>query len=141
MLAYDPLESEANYNPRLPELIPEFSLVPWKSEDAGKVDGRMKDIWEIVLDIYLYPEIHKRNPCFVCVDRQFEIDQTLIVVVADEYRSNPGHNVLQHLPFPSLKGFRYMRSPAHLVYSGNRNWVKDHGNSHEWLTYRRQGWL
>ncbi|KAJ5164821.1 uncharacterized protein N7500_006651 [Penicillium coprophilum] len=68
----------------------------------------------------IMPLIYLRRP-LSGVDRQFEIDQTVNQVVSDEYKSDLGHDLLHHLPFPRLKGFRYMRVPVHLAYSMNTN--------------------
>ncbi|OQE12140.1 hypothetical protein PENVUL_c001G03784 [Penicillium vulpinum] len=133
--------SESEVASRDEETRPEFLFVPWKSDDTGMVEGKVKDIWEVVRDLYLYPKSdNRRAVSFVCVDRQFEADQTVILVVVEEYKSEPDHDLLQHLPFPSLRGFRYIRAPVHLAYIGNSNTVIDHGNYHEWSIYRRQGW-
>lgn len=134
-------EPESDTESRDEERRPEYSFVPWKSEDTGMLDGKVKDIWDLVQSLYLHTTAsNRRRAPFVCVDQQFEVDQTVILVVADEYKSEPGHDLLQHLPFPSLRGFRYIRAPAHLAYFENTNWVSDSGNYHGWSIYRRQGW-
>ncbi|OQE40214.1 hypothetical protein PENCOP_c006G06358 [Penicillium coprophilum] len=142
MLAFDGpdepgSESEIDYQNEEPR--PEYSLIDWKN-DTDVIDGKVKDIWKIFQDLYLHPRTSNQFlPGFVCVDRQFEIDQTVIRVVSDEYKSDPGHDLLHHLPFPRLRGIRYMRVPAHLAYSMNTNLMKLPGNQ-EWSIYRREGW-
>ncbi|KAJ5360066.1 hypothetical protein N7517_009257 [Penicillium concentricum] len=141
MLAFDESDgSDSEVDSRNEEPRPEYSFIHWKS-DTDMVDGKVKDIWDIVQDLHLYPKTSNTCPLyFICVDRQFEIDQTVIQIVADEYKSDPGHDLLHHLRFPGLRGFRYMRVPAHLAYSENKNRLMDHGTHLEWSIYRREGW-
>ncbi|KAJ6096291.1 hypothetical protein N7486_007037 [Penicillium sp. IBT 16267x] len=115
---------------------PEYSFVPWKSGDAGMVDGKLKDIWNFLENSEKHP---MRGLCdFVCVDQQFEVDGTVILVASDVYE-HPHHDLLQHLPFPGLRGFTYARAPAHSAYCGNMNWINEDAID-DWMDYRRQGW-
>ncbi|KAJ5512872.1 hypothetical protein N7463_002424 [Penicillium fimorum] len=141
MLAFDESDgSESEVDSRNEQIRPEYSLIHWKS-DTDIIDGKVKDIWDIVQDLYLYPKTDGWGALyFVCVDRQFEIDQTVIHVVADKYKSDPGHDLLHHMPSSGLRGFRYRRAPAHLTYSENTNREMDHGDHYEWSVYRREGW-
>ncbi|KAJ5916647.1 hypothetical protein N7504_000662 [Penicillium tannophilum] len=124
---------------RIPER-PEYSFVPWKSGEAGTVDGKLRDIWSILQDLYKHPYRRSFDPIrFVCVDKRFEVDQSVILVEADMYE-HPGHDLLQHLPFPALRGFEYTRAPAGMAYCENLNWVDGVSNYDGWMAYRRQGW-
>lgn len=119
---------------------PKYSFVPWKSGDAGMVDGKLEDIWGILQDLYTLPYRRSLDPIrFVCVDKKFEVDQSVILVEADMY-DHPGHDLLQHLPFPALKGFHYTHAPADVAYCANLNWVNDISNCEDWMPYRRQNW-
>ncbi|KAJ5836255.1 hypothetical protein N7447_002281 [Penicillium robsamsonii] len=140
MLAFDESDgSGSEADSQNEETRPEYSLIHWKG-DTDMVDGKVKDIWDIVQDLHLYPRINGWGPLyFVCVDRQFGIDQTVIQVVADKCKSEPGHDLLHHLPFSGLRGFRYRRVPADLAYHENSNQEMDHGK-HGWSIYRREGW-
>ncbi|KAJ5203476.1 hypothetical protein N7449_005555 [Penicillium cf. viridicatum] len=74
----------SSYDSRDGQLFPVYSTVPWR-EDAAMIDGKVEDIWELVRTLYVYPKTPERGTIsFVCVDRQFELDQSVILVLADE---------------------------------------------------------
>ncbi|KAJ5835927.1 hypothetical protein N7447_001953 [Penicillium robsamsonii] len=57
-----------------------------------------------------------------CVDEQFAVDQTVILVSVEGYATDPAHNLLEHLPFPFVKGFLFRRIPVELAVScGNKS--------------------
>lgn len=130
---------EGDYGATITER-PKYSSVSWKNGDAGMVDGKLKDIWNILWDLYKHPNRTSLDPIrFVCVDKQFEVDQSVILVEAEMYE-HPGHELLQHLPFPALRGFQYTRAPADVAYCANLNWINKASNYDDWMVYRRRGW-
>ncbi|KUM66019.1 hypothetical protein ACN42_g1050 [Penicillium freii] len=130
----------SDYDSRDGQMFPEYSTIPWR-EDAAIIDGKVEDIWELVRALYVYPKACARGTIsFVCVDRQFELDQTVILVQADEWDSDLEHDLLQDLPFPRLRGFKYTRASAELAYVETYNGVNIHAVNHHWSKYRRPGW-
>jgi hypothetical protein len=118
------------------ELGHEYVAVPWRNGKPGVTDGKVKDIWEIITNIYTF-WTDDEDILFIFVDAQFARDETVILVRADEYTDcDPEHELLRHLPFSCLRGFRYIRVPIHLTGSRAKNEAIDG----EWSSYRRPGW-
>ncbi|KAJ5467051.1 hypothetical protein N7475_004803 [Penicillium sp. IBT 31633x] len=114
--------------------VPEHFAFSWKQGEAGTVDGKVKDIWDFLAEIYTSSWDRHCPSSFFCIDAQLAVDQTVIVVKSDFY-DYPGHERLWHLPFPRLRGFHFIRIPRQLINS----WEALH--EHEgWLKYRRPGW-
>lgn len=91
----------------------------------------------------MHPHLRgKRTVSFVCVDRQFELDRSFILLQADEFNSDPGHDLLQPLPFPSLRGFKYTRASTGLAFleAPRQNMIDFDAVDHDWSKYRRPGW-
>lgn len=130
----------SDYDSRDGQIFPEYSTVPWR-EGAAMIDGNVKDIWELVRALYVYPKTPRRGTIsFVCVDRQFELDQSVILVQADEWDSDLEHDLLQGLPFPRLRGFKYTRASAELAYFEKEHGLNIHAVNYHWSKYRRPGW-
>ncbi|KAJ5579820.1 uncharacterized protein N7459_005805 [Penicillium hispanicum] len=109
-------------------------FVPWKKGKAGETDGTVKDMWDILVEIYTYPG--RAVDTFLCLDRQSAVDQTVIFVKADM-------GPRQDHPLGCVRGFTYTRIPAHSAQdtfrqsTRMRHFVGPHG----WIrTYLRPGW-
>lgn len=141
-LIVPPIEVDSDgsdYDSQHGDTSPEYSIVPWR-EDAAMIDGNVEDIWELVQALYVYPQALQRSTIsFVCVDQQFELDQSIILVQAEEWTDSE-HDLLHHLPFPRLRGFKYTRASAVLTYFENTNRVNVDAVSHDWSKYKRPGW-
>ncbi|KAJ5700719.1 hypothetical protein N7536_003732 [Penicillium majusculum] len=130
----------SDYYSRDGQIFPVYSTVPWR-EDAAMIDGKVEDIWELVRVLYVYPKTPGRGTIsFVCVDQQFELDQSVILVQADEWDSDLEHDLLQGLPFPRLRGFKYTRASAELAYFEKEHGLNIHAVDYYWSKYRRPGW-
>ncbi|KGO73400.1 hypothetical protein PITC_085380 [Penicillium italicum] len=140
-LIVPPIEVQSDgsdYDARFEPCFPEYSIVPWRAD--AMIDGKVEDIWELVQALYVYPKAYERvTISFVCVDRQFELDQSIILVQVEEWADSE-HDLLQDLPFPRLRGFKYARASAELAYFDNTNNVNVRAVNHGWSKFRRPRW-
>ncbi|KAJ5082421.1 hypothetical protein N7532_011464 [Penicillium argentinense] len=118
-------------------------IIPWKNGEGSQVDGKVKDIWDIVRNICTYPTISRALDIeIVCLDRQSAVDSTVLVVRTTQYFVDPFHPLLKHLPYPRLPGFEYTRVPARLAGFMMRTILRDEDEApgYQWSTYFRPGW-
>ncbi|KAJ5105550.1 hypothetical protein NUU61_002897 [Penicillium alfredii] len=94
------------------EWVKEIGVIPWKSGPEGDVDGTIEDIWEIVWKVWTSEGRAGNCGTFACVDQQSAVDQTVILVDAKWYHGSREQELLQYLPSPTMKGFRYTRVAA-----------------------------